>query len=352
VRAHRVFVEIAYLVVFATGCNPFTDSAEPDPMTLQPISSTGVVSVERDAEDFEVTERFALEPGDVVTTSQSGARIQLAGQRRARVASNSSVSILGENSLEHVSGSLLVQARGPSTVLIDRVEAVSDSGLFRLDGDSSSAVAASTYMGSMTLQVPGQDPVEVEPLQVAEVVANGVVNQAPYLPTSDDLWDQGYLRDVIDLQDKLDEFTRLLSAHIDTSTLGMEYFREIMPDKDLSFLANYVGERGRSTSDLLIAFVIAGNDPEESLQSAFRKAFRLREGGAEWATVAGIMEIEGRALLSGLQDAANELIALSGSGLSLTSGSAEGGDQTSPRSQARICINIIDCILQSSGRLP
>jgi hypothetical protein len=341
-RVALLFVSFGITTV---ACNPFADDSELDPMSLEPVSGEGVVSIERDGEIFRATEGATIEPGDRIEASRSPALIRLAGGRRITLAAESSVLISGDDSLKDPSGSLLAETTEPlSATFDDDVKARSDSGLFRFDILEGSWTAA-TYRGVVRVKEPGDAAVRVPSLYQASVAAGEVSPAVPHFVSDNDPWDELYLDEVIELNQRLERFSDAISAEFENGTLGLDYFRQLIPDTDVSFMRGYAA---RDASDLLIAFTIAEQDPERPLAEAFRMAFELHNSADQWGVVAGIMNVDPGALVAGLQGLV-DTTDLMDRGISATErGPKAPGEQTGDVTQGP-CTTIVDCILQSSG---
>jgi hypothetical protein len=311
-------------------------------MSLEPAGNNQV-TVNRGGEALNVTDRFAVEPGDLIVTGDAGARLQLAGLRSVIIGSNAEVSVAGEADLELFAGSLLVRAVERISVDMGDVDALVRGGRFRIER-LPAFEAAATYEGVLTLSEPGEEPVTVRPLFQSAVVAGEALPASPYEFDTDDPWDRLYLDQAIDLDEKLERFSSSLSTQIDSGDL--DQFLRAVPDGDVSAVEPYVGTGVRPAPDLFIAAAIALNDPEGSFGTAFERSFALRDEGGEWGIVAGIMGVPSQEVLVSLEKLVNDSEILNSRGRpSPTTGPDDAGESppSSPRTES--CSTLIDCLL-------
>jgi hypothetical protein len=326
-------------------CNPFAESSGLEPMTLN--AEGGRLRVERDGDVLDVTGRFSLEPGDVIKTDGAAARLQLQGRRRAWIQEGSRVRIRDGQTLQNLSGSVLIRAQDETIVVFDDVTASSSQGTFRVDRASASSSAA-TYRGVTEVRAPGQRPVVVRRLFASSSAAGQVLDLVPYEVDPDDSWDRLELSKLIELEEELQAFSRALSVRLEDQTMARSYFAGLAGEQ-VPWMKPYVGG-GRPTADLLIGFTIARLDPGRSLQSGFTHAFDLRDDEAPWGVVATVMGVDSESLIAQLESIVSKTgIATDGRGtFSLAPDSEEPAgarlDRALPPS-AGGCKNIFDCLL-------
>jgi hypothetical protein len=331
---------ILFLCLGVTACNPFADSGGLEDMTLEPLGSSRVF-VDRGESRLEVTDRFALEIGDVVSTRDTGAQLQLNENRRAWLAPSSSVRIAGEARLVHVEGSLLAQVDAALVVELEDVEVSSNNGRIRIDQESAFA-AAMPYGGSLTITAPGREPVKVEPLFQVQIAPGELLPAKPYEPDDADDWDADYLGGVLELEERLHRVATALSGQLNDPVRNETLLDPVLSPGNKSAISTDI--ESQSASDLLIAAGIAKADATRSFEAAFQRAFDLRDEGGRWGIVVAIMEVDENTLLAALED----LVAESGI---LSSGSPErGGPSPSGASTEALdpCVNVIDCLLETT----
>jgi hypothetical protein len=347
-RLHSVpapILLVASLIALA-GCNPFAESSELEPMTLDAEGAR--LRVERDGDVLEITGRFSLEPGDVIKTVGAPAKVQLQGRRRAWIQEGSRVRIRDGRTLENLSGSILIRVQDRTSVVFDEVTASSGEGTFRVDRASASSSAA-TYRGITEVHAPGQRHVVVRPLFASSAAAGQVLDLVPYEVDPDDSWDRLELTELIELEEELHAFSRALSVRLEDQAVAGSYFAGLAGER-VPWIKPYVGGE-RSTADLLIGFTIARLGPGRSLRSGFTYAFNLRDDEAPWGVVATLMGVDSESLIAQLESIVSETgIATDGrSGtfsLAPDSGQPVGPapDRALPPS-AGGCRNIFDCLL-------
>ena len=290
----------ALMMLFAAGCNPFSDAAAMRPMTLEPAGS-GSVFVQRGGEEIEVTGRFSLADGDLVRTASPGARLALESDRFASVGQASTVRVMGGGSLEVVEGSVLAEAGRHMTVALDDVTASTSDGIMRVDRYSASSGVAS-YSGIVAIAAPGQERVLLEPRCDVSVAAGQVVDPRPYGVDVDDDWDRLHLADVVELDEQLQRYDGAIAGRWKRVDLGAPYFRALGDSRGAKAMARYLDSPAYSTSDLLIAYSIADSDTARQRDESLTTAFGLRRDGGQWGVVATIMDVRPDPLIAGLED--------------------------------------------------
>ena len=290
----------ALVMMFAAGCNPFSDAAAMRPMTLEP-SGPGSVFVQRGDEEIKVTGRFSLADGDLVRTASPGARLALESDRFASVGQATKVRVMGGGSLEVVEGSVLAEAGRHMTVTIDDVTASTSDGIMRVDRYSASSGVAS-YSGIVAIAAPGQERVLLEPLFDVSIAAGQVVDPSPYRVDVDDEWDRLHLPDVVELDEQLRRYDGAIAGRWKRVDLDAPYFRALGDSRGAKAMAGYLGSPAYSTSDLLIAYSIADSDTARQRDESLTTAFGLRRDGGQWGVVATIMDVRPGPLIAGLED--------------------------------------------------
>jgi hypothetical protein len=335
---------IASLMVLVA-CNPFAEPSGLEPMTLD--AEGGQLRVERDGDVLEVTGRFSLERGDIIKTVGAGARLQLQGRRRAWIQEGSRVRIRDGQTLQNLSGSILIRAQDETIVVFDDVTASTSQGTFRVDRASASSSAA-TYRGVTEVRAAGQRPVMVRPLFASSAAAGQVLDLVAYEVDPDDSWDRLELGEQIELDEELQAFSRELSARLEDQAVAGSYFAGLAGE-GVPWMKPYVGG-GRSAADLLIGFTIARLGQGRSLRSGFAHAFDLRDDGAPWGVVATVMGVDSESLIAQLESIVSKTgIATDGRGtfaLAPDSGPRTGSaPRRARRPSTESCNNVFDCLL-------
>jgi hypothetical protein len=295
----RGALAVAVLLV-AAGCNPFSDATGRRSMTVEP-DGPGSVFVRRSGDEIEITGRFSLAGGDIVRTASPGARILLASDRAASVATDSRVRITDGSSLEVLGGSVLAESPRHMTVAIDDVTATTSNGVLRVELFSASAGVAA-YEGEVVIAAPGQERVTLGPLFDASVTAGEILSPKPYQVDVDDGWDRLHLADVVELDEQLDRYADAISGQLGRTRLPGSYFRGLEGRGAGQAMARYVESGVYSPPDLLIGFTIADLDESRARGRALLRAFDLREEGGQWGVIATIMGVRSGPLVAGLAD--------------------------------------------------
>ena len=328
-RSSKVAVGLVLALFAGTACWPFSDDAELAEMTVQ--RQEGRVTIVRGNETIEVDDETSLEPKDVVQTQGSGqALVRLEGERLLTLAPDSRIRVKDAQTVESQSGSILAETEDALEVSFGSVRANSSAGTIRIDRGVSTARIAS-YRGAVTVSAPGEERLQIDSLFEAAPSANAVPSSsAPYDMDATDPWDRQHLREVVALQEELDQLTGGLRTLIGNQRPGLGYFGTLAGGQDVDFLRPYLR---RAPINLLVGFTIASHDSGGPLASSFKEAFSLYERGAEWAVAAAIMDVKLNAVVADLEDIANVAVASSSAGDSFTLASAalsEAGELPQP----------------------
>jgi hypothetical protein len=325
----RIAVGLVLALFAGVACWPFSDDAALEEMTVK--RREGRVVIVRAGETIEVEDETSLQPRDVVHAQSSGeALVRLEGSRLLTLGSESKIQIKDARTVESQSGSVLADTEDPLEVVFGAVRAHTADGTVRVDRGVSAARIAS-YRGDVTVSAPGEERLQIGSLHEAAPSVNAVPAAAvPYDMDATDEWDRIYLKDVVALQEELDQLAAGLRAQIGNQRPGLDYFSALAGDEDVSFLQPYMG---RTPINLLVGFTIASHD-DRPLGAAFRQAFSLYERGAKWAVAAAIMDVKLNAVVADLEDIATVAVA-SGSGgeesfTALAAAEISGGDLTGP----------------------
>lgn len=329
--------------LLVAGCNPFAGPADTDSMSLQPLSEGGSVRVHRDGDELEVTDSFEIEPGDVIITMQSGARLRLFGSRTVELAPQSEVRVTDESALADPSGMILVQTKEDLTIEVeDRVEVTSRSGAFRVEGgDGSSAVLA--LSGPLEVRELGEAPRQVSELFEATITTGQIGSIAPVSLNRDDPWSDIYLAAPRTLQSELDGFATDLSNLINEDAIGRQVLSRVLPGLDFSYIDQFLGRGAETVNELVIAYGIARTSPSKAdVAETTSRALELHRGGAQLGVVATMLGSAGPELLRELDTVGERMVEAASNSLLVTNGQAEGPPD---RTTDGICANLVDCIL-------
>ena len=278
-------------------------------MSIQRID--GPVTIIRDDETIQVQGTEAIQPGDVIETTQSGrARLRLTGSRLGWLQPQAEISVVDDSSLALLRGSLRAKTKESMAVTFDGITASTDGAHFRVDQGFGSA-RASSYSGKLSLAKPGQPRLVLGSLFEAPVAAGDLpASSRPYRVDERDEWDDEILQDEIALDYDLGLFGDGLAGQLGNSRPTVGYFSQLA-GKPVKFVKPYLK---RNTVDLLIGFSVADNAKDASLKGAFKKAFRLRGDGGRWGIVASILRSPHSRLLADLEGIIGAGVAAGGGG--------------------------------------
>jgi len=306
---------LVIVVLAGTACAPLAPEETLPEMSLKRLS--GTVEIIRGGDTIPVGEKTDIEPEDVIRTDSgdSLAKLRLEGDRLLQLKGRGSTVVDSPTSVEIQTGQVLVRAEEVTRVLVDRVRARGSAAHFRVDRGFGSA-RVSSYSGTVALESPGQQPLDIRSFFEATVTA-GVIPQStsPYSMQANDPWDSVILQKWVSLEGELKVLSNSLTNNLRGDRPDIAYFSELADGKDARFVKGFLERR---VSDLLIGFTIAKNSAS-SLKQAFRNAFSLFDAGATWGITSAIMEIEPRPLLAQLGRT------IIGTGVVVAGGTQSGG---------------------------
>jgi hypothetical protein len=284
------------VLLAGAACGPFAPEEVLPEMSLKRIS--GTVEIIRGGDTIPVDEETDIQREDVIRT-QGGdalAKLRLEGDRLLQLKGRGSTVVDSPTSVEIQTGQVLVRADEVTRVLVDRVMARASAAHFRVDGGFGSA-RVSSYSGTVGLESPGQQPLDIRSFFEATVTA-GVIphSTSPYHMQANDPWDAVILQKWVSLEEDLKVLSNSLTNNLGGDRPDSAYFRELADGKNAGFVKGFLDRRA---ADLLIGFTIANNSAS-SLKEAFRKAFSLFDAGATWGIASAIMKVEPRPLLAQL----------------------------------------------------
>ncbi len=297
---HYLAIVIALAVLGGVGVTTYLgDAGEFGAMEVQALSDGGV-QIHRGNSIIEVGESpEALEPQDVVVTTRKGlAQLNLESEERtAFLRENTRLRIRSTTIVEVQQGHVLASATdAPMEVRFDDVTARLSSALFRVDRGFGSTRAAS-YSGSVSLDSPGEERVELPRLFEVDIAAGDLPTAAvPYRLDPDDAWDIEYLNDAVVLSQQLEGLAGGFARQVGPSRPTLSYF-DALTDADVRFMKHYLS---RSVADLLVAFTIAENS-DANFKRAFKRAFAYLDAGASYGIAAMILEADTNQLVAQLR---------------------------------------------------
>ncbi len=327
---HYFAVMLAVAVLAAVSVTVYLGNAgEFGAMEVRALSGAGV-QIHRGNEVIEVGQSpETLQPQDVVVTSDGPkdlAELNLeSADRTVALQRNTRLRILSSTVVEAQQGSVLALADdAPMEVRFDEVSARFSSSIFRVDRGVGSVRAAS-YDGSVRLESPGEERLEVPMLFQVDIAAGDLpMAPVPYRIDAVDAWETRYLVSVLEMNNELGPLFRGFARQIGDSRPGLDYFRSLTT-ADVSFMRRYLS---RPVADLLVAFTIAGNGPDSSFKAAFKRAISYLDAGATYGIAAAILEMEAKDLVAQLEGLVRDTGAVADGGgagdATFTVGSAAG----------------------------
>lgn len=362
---HYLSIMLAFAVVAGVAGTVFLRASD-ELGAMEVMAIAGGVEIHRGNSVIPVgSSPESLDPQDVVVTDGKGfARLELEEGRKVLLQTKTRLRIRSTDAVEPQEGSILATADdAPTSVLFDDVTARFSSATFRLDRGFGSARAAS-YAGPVHLQSRGEPRLELTKLMQVEVAAGDLPERAvPYRLSMRDVWDDRFLHDVVTLTRDLDLLANGFARQVVDSRPGLDYFSGIARS-NVKFMKPYLS---RPVADLLVAFTIADNDPDASLESSFESAFEYLDEGASYGVAATLLDVNPKALVAQLEQmivdtgavaadgGAGEASFVLGSGASsdgsgttddqdgsgdqTVSGNVEGGDT----GEVPDCSNVVDC---------
>lgn len=294
-------------------------------MQVQRTSEDGAVEVRRGTETIEVEGGFDIEPGDVVATSGGGtAQLRLGGDRRIELAPGSSLEVLDDDSVESISGSLLVSTGPPTDVSFSGARAAASDGDFRVDTRMTTTRVGS-YGAKVIVSAPGEPRATLTSLFQASVAAGDVSRAMPYQFADDDEWDRKRLADVISLDEDLRRLAAGFENQLGRSRPDLDLYRDVTGRRDIRFMKPYLR---RPPSDLVIGYVVA-NSSGDPLKEAFASVLSLRAADGAWGVIAAIEEVDSGPLVAQVEGLFLEQggLASDGDTIAVASGPS-GGDNS------------------------
>jgi hypothetical protein len=292
----RWALPLAIALLAGAACGPLAPEEALPEMSLKRVS--GTVEIIRGGDTIPVGEETDIEPEDVIRThgDDSLAKLRLEGDRLLQLKGESSTVVDSPTSVEIQTGQVLVRAEEVTRVLVDRVMARASAAHFRVDRGFGSA-RVSSYAGTVALESPGQQPLDIRSFFEATVTAGDIPQSTnPYRMQANDPWDAVILEKWVSLEGELKVLSNSLTNNLRGDRPDIAYFSELADGRDARFVKGFLDRR---VADLLIGFTIANNSAS-SLKQAFRKAFSLFDARATWGITSAIMKIEPRPLLAQL----------------------------------------------------
>lgn len=293
------------LVVAATACTHAKTASAPS-MSIQMSQGSAVIS--GGGRSQTVTNRAGVGVGYHVTVAPNSLALLQLGDGRMFQLSEGEAYITGEDRIQLAKGAALGQLTAKGQIDADGVTISSDSGTFRVDSGISATVAV--FSGTATMSVPGST-LEIPAFREAAASAGvlpGVAKPLQIL-AGGDVWDHQFLRDAIDLDNRLANFSGGLDAQLGSAT-GRDFFRLVIADPvELAHVEPFLSQ---PRADVLIGVVLANATGRPDPQGAFDQIMGQWLAGESWGVLAMEFHVLAQEVFSGL------LAAIRKVGISLT----------------------------------
>jgi hypothetical protein len=321
----RVWSAAAVLALATSACTHPSKSASGGPaMTLQ--MSQGSATVAGGGKTQNVTGQAPIGQGYRVVVAPDSLAVLRLSEGRTFELTDGEVSITGPDRIQLVRGAALGDLSASGQIETEGLAVSSDSGTFRVTrGD---ATRVGVIAGKVTMSVPGST-LEVPAFREA-VVTSGVLPSAPRpleILNGGDVWDQRYLRDAIDLDARLANFSGGLDAQLGNAT-GLQFFRLVIADP--AELAHVQPFLAQPRSEVLIGLVIANAAGRPDPQATFDQIMGQWLAGESWGLIAMEYHVAAQDVFSGL------LAAIRKVGISLTTPSPRIGPIPVPTQKPKV----------------
>lgn len=240
-----------------------------------------------------VTGSRTLRSGEEVLVTDGMATLGLGQERQLELRKDSDVRLVvatgpsgaRETRAELIGGDILVTSPSGTATVSAGDTAAEISGAARVSRRLAVVVAA--YEGSSKVESVAK-AVIVPALRQVTVPAPGLPSRpTPLAFSADDIWDQRYLGDWVDLGNQLVArgrgFTAQLPAGQDT---GESFFRQILPGlRDQPFDASLLDD-SRAAGETLVGAAITLEGTRGEFRERWSRVFGFRAEGASWGLVA------------------------------------------------------------------
>jgi hypothetical protein len=278
-------------------------SSSPSSMTLR--MSQGSATISGAGSTRKVTGEAPIGVGYDVTVDPGSLAVLRLGSGRSFELAQGEASVTGPDRIRLARGAALGDLTSRGQIETDGVAVSSASGTFRVRVSGATA-SVGVFSGLVTVSLAGST-LAVPAFREAST-ASGVLPAAPKpleILAGGDVWDHRYLRDAIDLDARLDNFSGGLDAQLGSAT-GLEFFRLVTADPvTLAHVGPFLSQ---PRSDVLIALVLAAatsrSDPP---QAAFDKIMSLWLAGESWGLLAMEYHVAAQDLFAGLLAAIRKL---------------------------------------------
>jgi hypothetical protein len=303
-RHRRLVVPVAVLLA-AVALGACRSSSRP---VVARLMVDGQADVSQPGEDRkQVTSSSGLRVDDRIRVRQGTAEIRVGDQHiELRQGSDVELRAAGSRSRttpELMGGDLLVTSgNGPFALRSAGVD-VSVSGTARVSRGVALLVA--TYKGFVTMDADGRS-LTVPALRQAAVQATGGLppRVMPLEYSVNDLWDQRYLSDAIELGNQLASRSQGFSAQVGDDGRSVKAFRNLFPQlaAEPSFDASLFNA-GRPPGESLVGAAITLAGTSGTFASRWAAVFAFRDDGASWGLVALDQGVDRVGLLDSVQAA-------------------------------------------------
>ena len=265
-------------------------------MTLHMIQGTATVS--GGGSTRRVTGEAPIRVGYRITVAPGSLAVLHLGGGRTFELAEGEATVTGSDRIRVAKGAALGELTSRGQIDTDGLTASTASGTFRVTSSGATA-GVGVFSGLVTVSVPGSTLAVPAFREVS--TASGVLTAAPKpleILAGGDVWDQRYLRDAIDLDARLANFSGGLDAQLGNDN-GLDFFRPVIADPVI--LAHVGPFLSQPRADVLIALVLAAaasrSDPPEA---TFDKIMSLWLAGESWGLLAMEYHVAAQDVFAGL----------------------------------------------------
>jgi len=293
------------LVVVTTAGACSIGRTDPSEKRMEVTLIDGAGTIRGEGGSKKLTSSSAIDVGDRIDLRKGSiAQIRLAEGREFEVA-DAVLVITGRSSLQLLRGDLIATLKNSASVDARNVVASASSGIMRIDKGLRTRVA--NYAGGKVNASNQTGQIDVSGLRQIVIAGETLPRSAkPLKLSANDRWDQRFLQDVLDLDERLASFARGLEAQLGPGE-GIEFFQQIAPPgQDISFLSAVLNDpfSPRRRADLLIGLLLATEGKgSQILGERFQQVFSLWVDGATWGLIAHQFKVTQQGLFSRILEA-------------------------------------------------
>ncbi|TMK53839.1 MAG: hypothetical protein E6G66_00880 [Actinobacteria bacterium] len=266
--------------------------------------SQGSATISGAGNTWKVTGEAPIGVGYDITVDPGSLAVLHLGSGRTFELAQGETSVTGPDRIRLAKGAALGDLTSRGQIETDGVGVSSASGTFRVTV-SGATTGVGVFSGLVTVSVPGST-LAVPAFREAST-ASGVLPAASKpleILAGGDVWDHRYLRDAIDLDARLDNFSGGLDAQLGSAT-GLGFFRLVTADPvTLAHVGPFLSQ---PRSDVLIALVLAATSRSDPPEATFDKIMSLWLAGESWGLLAMEYHVAAQDVFAGLVAAIRKL---------------------------------------------